>query len=107
MDALEQMRRRDVVEIERRVLTQQHHVERRQRRALSVAEREMVAGLVAHAERLDGGEHAFLHHRHAIGRVIAELMPAGLRLEQQRKGRIAADVDPLDRVHLHRDIQCH
>jgi hypothetical protein len=32
---------------------------------------------------------------------------AGLRLKQQRKGRIAADVDPLDRVHLHRDGQCH
>ena len=67
----------------------------------------MVAGLVAHAERLHRGEHAVLHHRHAVGRVVAELVAARLRLQQQRKGRIAADVDPLDRVHLHRDVQCH
>ncbi len=34
-------------------------------------------------------------------------MAARLRLQQQRKGRIAADIDPLDRVHLYRDIQGH
>ena len=34
-------------------------------------------------------------------------MPARLGLQQQREGRIAADVDPLDRVHLHGDIQRH
>ena len=32
-------------------------------------------------------------------------MTAMLRFQQQRKGRIAADVDPLDRVHLHGDVQ--
>ena len=34
-------------------------------------------------------------------------MPALLRLQQQREGQIAADIDPLDRVHLHRNIQGH
>ena len=34
-------------------------------------------------------------------------MAAVLRFQQQRKGRIAADVDPLDRVHLHGDVQGH
>ena len=56
MDALEQMRRGDVGEVERRVLPQQHHVERGQRRAPRLAEREVIADLVAH------GQH--LHRRH-------------------------------------------
>jgi hypothetical protein len=30
-----------------------------------------------------------------------------LRFEQQREGRIAADVDPVDRVHLNGDVQTH
>ena len=34
-------------------------------------------------------------------------MAALLGLQQQSKGRIAADIDPLDRVHLHGDIQAH
>ena len=34
-------------------------------------------------------------------------MAARLRFQQQREGRIALDVDPLDRIHLHRDIQRH
>jgi hypothetical protein len=34
-------------------------------------------------------------------------MAAPLRLEQQRERGIAADVDPLDRVHLHSDVQAH
>ena len=107
MDALEQMRGGDVGEVERRVLPQQDDVERRQRRALAVAEREMIALLVAHGERLHGGEHAVPHQRQPVGRVVGERVAARLRLQQQRKGRIAADVDPLDRVHLHGDVQGH
>ena len=53
MDALEQMRGRDIGEIERRILPQQHDVEFRERRSPRLAQREMVAGLVADAERLD------------------------------------------------------
>ena len=30
-----------------------------------------------------------------------------LRFQQQRKSGIAADIDPLDRVHLHGDFQAH
>ena len=60
MDALQQMRGGDVGEVERRVLPQQHHVERGERDALAFAEREMVARLVAHLQRLHGGEHVVL-----------------------------------------------
>jgi hypothetical protein len=34
-------------------------------------------------------------------------MRAALRLQQQRESRIAADIDPLDRVHLYGDVQAH
>ena len=34
-------------------------------------------------------------------------MAPALRLEQQGKSRIAANVDPLDRVHLNSDFQAH
>ena len=50
-------------------------------------------------------EHLAVAQRHAVGRVIGQAMPARLRFQQQREGRIAADVDPRDRVHLHGDIE--
>jgi hypothetical protein len=56
---------------------------------------------------LHPGENPILHLRQLVRRVIAEPMPARLRLQQHREGGIAADIDPLDRVHLHGDIQRH
>ena len=67
----------------------------------------MVALLVAHLERLHRREHLAVRQRQPVGRVIGERMAAALRLQQQRERRIAADVDPLDRVHLHGDLQGH
>ena len=67
----------------------------------------MIADLVAHGQRLHAREHAAPHLRQPVRRVVGQRVPARLRLQQQRKGRIAADVDPLDRVHLHGDIQQH
>ena len=105
MDALEQMRGRDIGEVERRILPQQHHVERGQLDAPRLAEREMVAVRVAHLERLHRREHPAVQQREPVGRVIGDRMAALLRFQQQREGGIAADVDPLDRVHLHGDVQ--
>ena len=34
-------------------------------------------------------------------------MVARLRFQQQRERRVAADIDPLDRIHLHGDVQAH
>ena len=48
LNALEEMRRGDVSEIERRILAQQHHIEGIERDVAPFAEREMVAGFVAH-----------------------------------------------------------
>ena len=98
---------RDVGEVERRVLAQQHHVERGQIDVPRLAEREMVAGDVAHRERPHRGGHLAVAQRQPVGRVIGQRMAAALRFQQQRERRIAADVDPLDRVHLHGDVQAH
>ena len=67
----------------------------------------MIADLVAHIERLGGGEHLALPHREPVGRVIGQRVAARLGLQKQREGRIAADVDPLDRVHLDGDVEAH
>ena len=48
-----------------------------------------------------------VEQRQPVGRVIGERVAALLRLQQQREGGIALDVDPLDRIHLHRDFQAH
>ena len=67
----------------------------------------VIAELVAHIERLHGREHAVAALGELVGGVIGQLVAARLRFQQQREGGIAADIDPLDRVHLDGDIQGH
>ena len=62
----------DVGEVERRVLPHQDDVERRELDALRLAEREVVALLVAHVERLHGREHLVAGKRQPVGRVIGD-----------------------------------
>ena len=107
MDALEQMRGGDVGEVERRVLAQQDDVEFAEVDAARLAEGEMIADLVAHLQVLHGREHPRGAQRQPVRRVVDDRVAALLRLQQQREGRIAADVDPLDRVHLYGDFQAH
>jgi hypothetical protein len=45
--------------------------------------------------------------RQPVRRVVGDLVVASLRLQEKRESGIAADVDPLDRVHLHGDFQAH
>ncbi len=102
------MRRGDVGEVERRVLPHQHHVERRP--AATRLPSPSVKWSPSVSRTCSGCTVANTlpsQHRHAVGRVIAEPMAARLRFQQQRERRIAADVDPLDRVHLNRDAQRH
>ncbi len=107
MDALEHMGRGDIGEIERRILAQQNDIERRQLGVARLAEREMVAGGVAHGKRPHARRHLAVAQREPVGRVIGQRVGARLRFQQQRERRIAADIDPLDRVHLHGDVQAH
>ena len=41
------------------------------------------------------------------GRVIENIMPAFLRFEQDRERRITANIDAIDRIHLHCDAKIH
>ena len=73
----------------------------------SLAECEMIALLVAHVDRMAGGEQRPAVKRQRLGLVIEELVSAPLRLEHDGEGRIAGDIDALDRVHLHGDTERH
>jgi hypothetical protein len=107
VDPLQHVGGRDVGEVERRILAQQDHVELGECDPPRFSERDVIAHNIAHFDRLDGGKYL----RSALGQlrraVIAQPVTALLRFEQQSEGRIAADVDPVDRVHLNGDIQNH
>ena len=107
MDAVEHVGRRDIGEVERRVLAQQHHVEGGEVDMPRLAERDMVAGDIAHHQRPHRGRHFAVAQAQPVGRVIGQRVGARLRFQQQRERRIAADIDPLDRIHLHGDVQAH
>ena len=107
MNAVEHVCGRDVGEVERRILPQQHHVERREIGEALVAEGEMIAGDIAHRERLHRGRHLAVAQRQPVRRVIGQRMLAPLRFQQQRQRRIATDIDSFDRIHLHGDVQGH
>ena len=107
MNAIEHVGGGDVGEVERRVLAQQHDVERGEVGHARLAEREMVSGRVADHQRPHRRRYLAVGQREAIGRVIGQRMSAALRFQQQRESRIAADIDPLDRVHLYGDVQAH
>ncbi len=85
MQTFEKMRRGDVGEIERRVLPQQDDVESRKRFAPRLAQREMVAGLIAHGEQLYGGDQLLSEQRELVRRVIGKPVAAFLRFQQQRE----------------------
>ena len=107
LEPLEQVRRRDVGEIERGILAQQHHVERSELGAFRCTELEMIALPVAHLQRPHRREHPSVPQRQLIRRVIGDGVTTLLCFQQQGEGGIAADVDPLDRVHLHGDFEAH
>ena len=46
-------------------------------------------------------------HGQPVGRVVEKLISAPLRFQQHREGRIARDLDALDRVHLNRNGEGH
>ncbi len=100
VNALEKMRRRDVGHVERRVLAQQHHVALRQ--ILHARSRQLVVAalLVVDFECRAARQQLVTVQGEVLRRVVENVVPALLRLEQDGEGGIAADVDPLDRVHL-------
>ena len=67
----------------------------------------MIADLVAHGQHLDRRHQFLAAQRELVRGVVGKAVAALLRFQQQRKGRIAADVDTRDGVHLDGDIQFH
>src|ERR1700681_1063183 len=67
----------------------------------------MVAFVVAHCERPHGGKNLVAAQRQAVRRVVRKLVIAPLCFQQQCKRGVAADIDPLDRIHLYGDFLAH
>ena len=107
MDAFQQMRGRDVGHVEGRVLPHQHHIGGRKIDDGGFAQGEMIAARVAHRKRTDARRHLAIAKRQVARAVIEQRMAPRLRFQRQRKSGIAADIDPLDRVHLDCDGKRH
>ena len=60
----------------------------------------MVAGLVLDRERRAARNQALAVERQMLRRVVKQLVSALLRFKEQGEGRITANVDAVDRVHL-------
>ena len=92
MQPFEQMGRRHIGEIERRILPQQNDVHLREIDGAGFAEVGMRARLVPDLQRLRGRDQRFAFKRKTVGRVIEQLVAPRLRLQQQCEGRVAGDV---------------
>ena len=107
MQPLQNMGGGDIGHVERRVLAHQHHIRRRQVVNKSLAQREMIAFDGAHVQRPHPRRHLVFAEGEIARPVIEQAMAALLRFQRQGESGIAADIDPLDRVHLDRDGQRH
>src|SRR4029079_18173483 len=84
-----------------------HHVKFRELHTPWLVQRKMVAGLVADTQGFDMGKHTALEQSQPVGRIICKLMTPFLRFQQQGESRVTFNIDPLDRIHLHRDFEAH
>ena len=107
VDRLQHVGRGDVAHVEGRVLAHQDNIFLAEITAALVAQRIVVALLVAHGDVIAGGEQRAAAQRQRLRLVIEQLVPAPLRLQHHGEGRITRDVDGLDRIHLHRYLQAH
>ncbi len=107
-DPLEQMRRGDIAEVERRILPHQHDIGFvAEVEADRVAEAVMIADDTLDGDGIGLGPDPAVRIIEIFGAVVEQPVPAFLRSEHQREGRIAGDVDMRDRVHLDGDCQAH
>ena len=107
MDRLQHVGGGDVAHVEGRVLAHEDHVIGTQIGAAFLAQREVIAGLVAHSNVATRGIQPAARQCQRPGLVVKQLMAAGLRLQHHGEGRVAPDVDRLDGVHLDGDLEGH
>src|SRR5690606_2948278 len=67
----------------------------------------MIAHSVLDRQRGAAGDQSRLVERQIGRRIVEELMPPALRLEQQGERGIAADIDAINGVHLTGDLERH
>src|SRR6185312_9531442 len=107
-DALEQVSRRYIAKVEGRILPHQDDVDI----LAEVEDARFAEAVMAACDPLDGDGIAHrpqppFRKAEVFGRIIVETMSEFLRLEHDREGRIAVDVDLLERIHLDGDAQAH
>ena len=87
------------------VLAQEDHVEFVDPGPAGLAEREVVALLATHLDRLQQGLGRAAQDRELARVEVVDLVPAGLRLEHEDEGRVLVDRDPRQRIHHEADAQ--
>ena len=101
---LEQQGREVVVEVEGRVLAHEHDVEVVEEHLGLRPEQVVVAGDRPHRDRPGGGAGAVVLQPQVAGLAEPVLVPAGLRLQHQREGRVAGDLNPGQRIHHEEEL---
>ena len=96
-----------IYEVERRVLTQQHHVYGRKIDELRLAETRVIALDVLDRKRLGHHFNTGAVEPQSVGRVMQNAVAARLGFEKKRECRVSRDADALDRIHLRGDGQGH
>ena len=107
VDMLEKMGRRDVGQVEGRILAQQDHVHLREVGEPRFAEVGMVARLGPHRQALHRRAHRAVAEAQPVRRVVMQRMAARLGFHGQHEGAVRPDVDAVDRIHLDRDAERH
>jgi len=101
---IQQVRRRDVMHVEGRILPQPHHVVIRQIDLPHLPEMRVVALNPLHGQVLAARGDPALVPGEVIRQVEEELVPPRLRLLGQPERTVGIDVHPGDRVHLEGDF---
>ena len=98
----------DVAEVEGRILAHQHDVDvAAEIEDLGLAEPEMIARDALDGDRMRHRPEPPVGPAQRLGGIMEEPVPARLGAEHDREGRIAGDVDALQRIHLDGDAQAH
>ena len=108
-DAFEHVGGGDIAHVERRILPHQHNIDiLAEIEPLLLAAGEVIALDPLHRHREGMGEQAvLLVEREAFDVIFIDRIAARLRAQHQRKGTVACNIDPVDRVHLDRNAQGH
>ena len=107
VDMLQQVGRRDVGHVERRILAHQDHIHGRKVDGLGRTEAGVVAQAPPQLEASRAGKHAAGAEAQIARQVMVETVAAILGLEAENECAVGLDIDGLDRIHLNGDGDAH